>query len=125
MTNQSTLAAAVYRGAALLDRHEPDWYTKIDLDTFNIWRADLCIVGQLRPEHSYVDGAISLLGSVPTLMHGAHQNACDDAKALGFDVPNHYTGRLFYTRACECLTRMWTRAIMARRNPITLYVTTI
>lgn len=123
MSKRGQLAEAVYCGAKLLDQREPDWWNKIDLDTFSIWHADLCMVGQLRPGYWYTDAVKDLLG-IDGSTHGANSQALDDARELGFDVPNDYTG-LYYTRACECLTRMWTRAIMARRNPVTLYITTI
>ena len=37
----------VERGAALLDKRQPRWFTKIDLDAFQLSSGQYCICGQL------------------------------------------------------------------------------
>lgn len=42
-----TIKDRVEAGAALLDRHVPNWDRRIDLDKLNIASAEFCICGQL------------------------------------------------------------------------------
>lgn len=41
------LREAVLKGCALLDRRNPRWFTKIDLDRFDLASGTFCICGQL------------------------------------------------------------------------------
>lgn len=44
---QARMQANVDRGAALLDKHNPDWRTKIDVNKLDVMCGDYCILGQL------------------------------------------------------------------------------
>lgn len=46
----------VARGAALLDRHIPDWRARIDLDHLDIANGAYCILGQLYTERYLAGG---------------------------------------------------------------------
>ena len=39
--------AKIKKAAAELDKHDPDWYNKIDLDTLDLRSGEKCILGQL------------------------------------------------------------------------------
>lgn len=51
--DESTLAAAVARGAALLDRKRPGWESEIDIAKLDIASTDRCITAQLSGENDY------------------------------------------------------------------------
>tara|TARA_R110000751_G_scaffold30178_2_gene77387 strand:+ start:3344 stop:3664 length:321 start_codon:yes stop_codon:yes gene_type:complete len=42
------IAWRVYKGMCWLDKHSPNWWKKINLQTLNIRNQETCIVGQLR-----------------------------------------------------------------------------
>jgi hypothetical protein len=50
MTEPTTPAQAVAKGAALLDREVPGWAEQIDLPTLNMSSCSRCILGQLYGE---------------------------------------------------------------------------
>jgi hypothetical protein len=84
---------AVKRGAALLDRSEPGWSGKIDLETLDLKSHTSCVLGQLHGEYSI--GLSSLMIS----RHGGY---------FGFYVSedNEY----------PVLTDLWRQEITFRRN---------
>jgi hypothetical protein len=61
MTEPTTPAQAVTRGAALLDREFPGWAERIDLPTLDLGDCYQCILGQLFEEAAelYSDGYLT------------------------------------------------------------------
>lgn len=47
--------AYVAAGAEWLDEHEPGWEGRIDLAKLDLSDSCRCVLGQVAPEHSYVD----------------------------------------------------------------------
>ena len=48
----SDIATRVARGVALLDERKPGWAGQIDLITLDVANPDMCVLGQLYPDHS-------------------------------------------------------------------------
>src|SRR5438309_1704809 len=46
------LQAAVQRGAAWLDEHQPDWWRKIDTQLLDLNNPCRCVLGQLRGDYA-------------------------------------------------------------------------
>jgi hypothetical protein len=57
--------AAVAKGAALLDEHDPGWWEVIDVDTLELARCDVCVLGQwasanFLEDETFPDGAYNV-----------------------------------------------------------------
>lgn len=76
MAEQMIMETKVERGAQYLDESYPDWYTKINVDQFNLSDADHCICGQL------------FLEKIEELMNEDEENYYAD----GFDYANENLG---------------------------------
>lgn len=106
MTEDLTLA--VKKGAHLLDEKYPEWHQSIDLDTLNLQRADLCVLGQLgRAHYGSFDSEVDALGV--------------DAKEYGFDLamdyPNQPLDDWYKDRdgRWSTLTELWVNEIRLRQ----------
>lgn len=91
----STIRERVDAGAALLDREEPGWEDKIDLDTLKLHDPCRCVLGQ-------VFGLYSTGARVLDLNIDASSDHAFEVSEYGKDS---YTG----------LTRAWKALIRARR----------
>lgn len=105
----STIAERVTRGAALLERFDPGWWQRINLDELALDSPCHCILGQLyyddqNPQASYLAGVAWVRSVMPT------RSAADTAdEDCGFDEsgesPDEY----------EQLTAAWRELIESRR----------
>lgn len=63
MITEDDLRTRVLRGATLLDERGPaGWRERLDLVTLDVFDVDLCVIGQLYPEHTF-EGATLRLGA--------------------------------------------------------------
>lgn len=94
-------------GAALLDRTDPAWPSRIDLQIFAIDDCDACVLGQLFG--GYGEG-ITLLFSLSA--------PYDVTVTHGFDIPTpNYLGdyQLAHADAVHILRDVWVELIAARQ----------
>jgi hypothetical protein len=77
----------VERGMALLDRHDPDWFGRIDLETLRMETCNRCILGQLHG-HAWI-GFRRILEDLPSTslysaahhgftLYNSEQASCND-----------------------------------------------
>ncbi len=59
MTVENSMKKAANKGASLLDKHDPQWFEKIDLDTLDMNNCRNCVVGQL---YGYYVESCEMLG---------------------------------------------------------------
>lgn len=91
------LILTVKKGAHLLDEKYPKWHESIDLDTLELQRADLCVLGQLgRAHYGSYDSEVGYLGINP--------------REYGFDLPMEWT-----EDGWEELTALWVNQIRLRQ----------
>lgn len=99
---------SVERGAAYLDRVNPGWDKRIDLDNFSIGTYERCVLGQL---HGGYQKGMGVLGLGPR-----------EAWRCGFDLSplaRWPSWRIFATRSgFDELNARWRELILARRGQI-------
>jgi hypothetical protein len=131
MLTQRQATTRVKRGVELLDRVNPDWFKKINLKTFQLDDANLCVLGQVYKDFWQ---AIEDLAKVPGVklekFVSEDDAACDcdycvqdreyfepdlDAIYYGFnlDTDGEDTNEQF-----ELLGQTWVRAINRKRQDI-------
>lgn len=97
------------RGAALLDKRQPGWAQRVDVERLNLGSDRGCVLGQLFGD--YLTGAEGLSGHPwhsPLFTAWATRN--------GFDAPAATTGRDGgYLTAYRLLTDAWRREVAARQ----------
>lgn len=100
----------VERGAALLDKHNPDWYMAVSLQGLRMSSCSECVLGQL-----YGDYGAGLDKVMPghTLDTGDYGFMLTPEQLKEFAGWANETGR---TAAWDELRSEWTRAIVIRRE---------
>lgn len=90
----------VARGATLLDERVPDWATRVDVKSLDVWNLENCVLGQLFG-HYRSDAAHATLG-----IFGG-----DEYASHGFQLTDdEYVSRDDY----GALTELWCAAIAER-----------
>ncbi len=68
-----TIQERVERGAALLDKERPGWFTRLDLKTHQLRSSDHCVLGQ---EYGFYGAGIVRLGLSTGEEHGFVAGSC-------------------------------------------------
>lgn len=98
------LKKRVNRGMELLDKENPEWDQKINLQTLNTSTLLSCVLGQLYG--NYVEGCRQL-----NLNSGITQGGTEPAKKYG------YSGGMYCgPKVHKKLTEIWTEKILERRK---------
>jgi hypothetical protein len=102
----ATIAKRVAAGAAFLDKHEPGWVERIDLDRLNLNHTCNCVLGQAFADKSewsnrYYDSGYDYARARFRLLRGG--------AGFGFDTADDY-------EPYEPLAAEWKRVITERRK---------
>jgi hypothetical protein len=100
----ATIAARVTAGAEFLDRVEPGWARRIDLDVLDLVDCDVCVIGQLAGVEAE-RGVAALVG------HDVNGERWPTALGFHIDVASPDDDDWDWA----LLTDAWKRAITARR----------
>lgn len=105
MLNKAILESNVSQGAKLLDKQNPQWYTKIDTDILQLQDCDRCILGQLY--HHYIYG-----------LSRVDLDADDDPWFYGFNIPTviERNARHLRTVYYDILKDAWIHEIEERQS---------
>lgn len=90
----------VRRGAKFLDTCDPDWFNRVELDTFRMEHSGLCVIAQVTSQ--------DYLAGIKTLGLGGRR-----AMWYGFDGAQWDN---YFRSPWNGLRREWVRVIMARRD---------
>jgi hypothetical protein len=101
----ATIAARVTAGAEFLDRVEPGWDRRIDLDVLDLGACDACVIGQLAGVEAE-RGVAALVG------HDVNGERWPTALGFHIDVASPDDDDWDWA----LLTDAWKRAITARRD---------
>lgn len=108
----STIAERVAAGAAFLDKREPGWDRRIDLDRLDLESACACVLGQLHFDKNAPD--LSYIYAIRKLQIQEPRDA-----EFGFDVLEGAEDFSAEEAEFEELTAEWKRVLTKRRTLVT------
>lgn len=114
---QKDIKERVDRGVAVLDKHIPEWWKRIDLKEFEISVPCQCVLGQIQSSEAEYDNRYQAYDDISARLeqaeidYGAGESSVGWLSNHGFDIRSNED-----SFAYVYLERLWTKVIRKRKG---------